>query len=142
GIDIFSNNSKKTIFSIFKPQTNFTTKTSTKDILLNTTSFTFSAYPIHDYVFSEKINPIYLISIIMSKFGISHNHKQKKDKILNDILHSPNNYDAIEKQTYYFDGKQYKINQATDIYIDKFFEENPISLKDYHDLCELAMLIE
>lgn len=24
----------------------------------------------------------------MSKFGISHNHKQKKDKILNDILHS------------------------------------------------------
>lgn len=125
---------------MFKPLSNLTVQTSTEDISLRSSSL--NNHPIHEFIFSEKINPLNLIIIIRQQFGNVHNHRNKKEKLLRDIYNSPNDYEKIEKETYYTYGNQYKINQATDIYFAKYYEENPITLKDYHDLCELAMLIE
>ncbi|MFW7216241.1 KAP family P-loop NTPase fold protein [Enterobacter sp. BNK-22] len=140
GVDLFSDNSKDPISKVFKPLSNLTVQTSTEDISLRSSSL--NNHPIHEFIFSEKINPLNLIIIIRQQFGNVHNHRNKKEKLLRDIYNSPNDYEKIEKETYYTYGNQYKINQATDIYFAKYYEENPITLKDYHDLCELAMLIE
>ncbi|MBL5840221.1 KAP family P-loop NTPase fold protein [Enterobacter asburiae] len=140
GMDLFSTESKEPISKVFKPLSSFTVQTSTKDISLNSSSL--MPYPIHEFLFSEKINPLHLIIIIINQFGKVHNHQSKKDKILREIYSSPSDYEKLKKEIYYLHGGQFTINQATNIYIDKYYEENPITLKDYNELCELAMLME
>lgn len=140
GIDLFSDNAQDPISKVFKPLSQFTIQTSTEDISLRSSAL--NNHPVQDFIFSEKINPLNLIIIIRHQIGNVHNHRNKKEKLLRDIYNSPNDYGKIEKETYYTYGNQYRINQATDIYFAKYYEENPITLKDYYDLCELAMLIE
>lgn len=140
GIDLFSDNAHDPISKVFKPLSQFTVQTSTEDISLRSSAL--NNHPVQDFIFSEKINPLNLIIIIRHQIGNVHNHRNKKEKLLRDIYNSPNDYGKLEKETYYTYGNQYRINQATDIYFAKYYEENPITLKDYYDLCELAMLIE
>jgi hypothetical protein len=62
--------------------------------------------------------------------------------MLREMHDKKSEYGALNNITINSGFSQIRINQASNIYFEKFFEENKIDFKEYHSLCELAVLIE
>ncbi|HDR2862948.1 TPA: hypothetical protein QCK11_002940 [Enterobacter asburiae] len=142
GRNTFSDTSGNSINKIFKEDKSLLIQTSIKDIAMQN-SLQFSP-PVIDHLFIDKLTPTQLLNIIFLKIDSrgALNSRGNIDNMLREMHDKKSEYGALNKITINSGFSQIRINQASNIYFEKFFEENKIDFKEYHSLCELAVLIE